>query len=1284
MKTRWKKSIIMLLFVAVLTSLFVVPAQAATTQMSYGYTLKCQYADRFQTFVSRATCTIQVPRGATKEEILKLIEDWVEDNVVIDQYDLHFGSLKDCVIRSESCWDPDYKDCVILYVGGGSVWAHNNRYLLTDPLSEDYPIPGTCMFDNAPYCAGDIQDSRVLNPFDESYRQDLIARGQKIAGLNITYAGRRYRLETSRSTIGSWGSAGDSRYFSTRYGINHYYVRDPIYSTVSYQLTGSVPPGIAAPASAPQADGEYTAINAAATAAGYDFSGWSTADTTVSGSGFTMPTHNVTFTGSYTPRTDTPYTVKFYVQNANDNGYTEQTADTVTSKGTTDTQIRAALDMAALDVKYPHCHLTDASKADTTVISGDGTAALSLYYDRQTSNVSYIYSGAVPAKAPSAPAAALQKYGASVSVAASPTLSGYDFSGWSSPDAIVANDYFTMPDGPVTLVGSWSPRTDTPYIVERYKQNADDDGYTLADTDHCIGTTDAVVTAPEKSYAGFTVTPGSMANASSMKIAGDGTTTVKLYYDRNINAVSYTYSSQTDVTPPSLPAVESYRYGQTVVLADNPALAGYDFGGWSASGITIANDRFTMPDGPVTLSGSWIPRTDTAYTIEYYQQNTDDNGYTLADTTNCTGTTGSVATLPGKGYPGFAVTTGSLAAAANVKIKSDGSSTVKLYYDRHVNTVTYGYSNGTDATPPALPETVTYRYGQTVSVDVGAPVLPGYDFSGWETMDAIVTDGQFTMPDAPVALIGAWTPRSDTPFTVEYYQQNATDDGYTLADTFHGEGYTGGGIPHKEFEGYTETPDSVTAEGIFKIKSDGTGILKLYFDRAICSVTYAYTGETDATPPALPETFTYRYGQTVSVDAGVPVLPGYEFSGWKTADVEVTDGQFSMPDKPVTFTGTWKARSDVAYTVEFYQQNIADDGYTLADTFHGEGTAGGNIPLKEFEGFLLTPDSVTAAGSFKIRSDGTATLKLYYDRERFTVTYAYAGRAARDSVPEDAPALPETTSYRYGQTVTLPAQPQSKSALRFLGWALDGTLTNVLDFVLEKDVTITGYWYTPASSGGDDNDKPAYSAVLIPDSAATDIVLRGDSSNRVTFLEPPEKDGCTFAGWATESGGDATYHAGDTITLTRNCVFYAVYYRQIAPYIIGFKDDTFRPCSNLTLKQGALMLNRLGVSTQITSPNLFFTRRVFLSLICTATGADIRSQDPVDLAAQRGWIVGFKDGTLRPDDYITRAQAATILDRVFRQENAQVKDGRSFADIPQSHWANEAISRASATSTIRV
>lgn len=737
---------------------------------------------------------------------------------------------------------------------------------------------------------------------------------------------------------------------------------------------------------------------------------------------------------------------------------------------------------------------------------------------------------------------------------------------------------------------------------------------------------------------------------------------------------------------------EFYKAGKSITVDNNPTVAGYNFSGWNTTDVAVSNGSFTMPSTDVTFTGAWTARPDTPYAVSFYLQNANDDGYTeqTGDTIAGKGTTDSqikaavdMAVLNAK-YPHYYLTDAS--KTDTTTIGGNGASVLKLYYDLDTANVSYVYSGTIPQKAPTVPAATVQRYGATVTT-AEAPQLPGYDFSGWTSEDADITSGTFTMSDQDMTISGSWTPRTDTPYTVEYYQKNVDDDGYTLTETEHCIGTTDtmAIVPEKTHSGFTMTPASVTAASSTNIDGDGSTVLKLYYDRNVNTVTYTYTGETDTTPPALPEAATYRYGQTVSVDAGVPVLPGYDFSGWKSANVEVTDGQFSMPDKPVTFTGTWKARSDVSYTVEFYQQNIEDDSYTLADTFTGEGTSGGNIPLKEFEGFLLTPDSVTAAGNFKIRSDGTAVLKLYYDRERFTVTYAYAGRSAGDTVPEDAPGLPTTASYRYGQTVTLPPQPQSKSAQRFLGWALDGTLTNALNFALEKDVAVTGYWYKPTySDGGGDNDKAAYSAVLIPDSAATDIVLLGDSNNRVRLLKPPEKDGCTFAGWATESGGDAAYHAGDTITLTRNCVFYAVYYRQIAPYIIGFTDNTFRPCSNLSLQQGALMLNRLGVSTQITNQNLYFTRRVFLSLICTATGAHIRSQDPMALAVEKGWIVGFTDGTLRPDDYITRAQAATILDRVFRQGDARVIDGKSFADIPQTHWANDAISRATATSTIRV
>ena len=83
-------------------------------------------------------------------------------------------------------------------------------------------------------------------------------------------------------------------------------------------------------------------------------------------------------------------------------------------------------------------------------------------------NVSYAYTGEVPAGAPDAPAAASHKQNSTVNVAAAPVLDGYTFSGWSTNDATVSGGSFKMPGKAVTLTGSWSPRSDLSYTVNYY------------------------------------------------------------------------------------------------------------------------------------------------------------------------------------------------------------------------------------------------------------------------------------------------------------------------------------------------------------------------------------------------------------------------------------------------------------------------------------------------------------------------------------------------------------------------------------------------------------------------------------------------------------------------------------------------------------------------------------------------------------------------------------------------------------------------------------------------
>ncbi|WP_218082395.1 S-layer homology domain-containing protein [Anthocerotibacter panamensis] len=63
----------------------------------------------------------------------------------------------------------------------------------------------------------------------------------------------------------------------------------------------------------------------------------------------------------------------------------------------------------------------------------------------------------------------------------------------------------------------------------------------------------------------------------------------------------------------------------------------------------------------------------------------------------------------------------------------------------------------------------------------------------------------------------------------------------------------------------------------------------------------------------------------------------------------------------------------------------------------------------------------------------------------------------------------------------------------------------------------------------------------------------------------------------------------------------------------------------------------------------------------------------------RNLLGGFPDGSFRPDQAVTRAQFATVVDKVFRNPSGT---GRSFNDVASSYWASPAIQRVSAANLV--
>ncbi|WP_214627249.1 cadherin-like beta sandwich domain-containing protein [Paenibacillus agaridevorans] len=63
-------------------------------------------------------------------------------------------------------------------------------------------------------------------------------------------------------------------------------------------------------------------------------------------------------------------------------------------------------------------------------------------------------------------------------------------------------------------------------------------------------------------------------------------------------------------------------------------------------------------------------------------------------------------------------------------------------------------------------------------------------------------------------------------------------------------------------------------------------------------------------------------------------------------------------------------------------------------------------------------------------------------------------------------------------------------------------------------------------------------------------------------------------------------------------------------------------------------------------------------------------------AEREGWLVGYTDGSFRPDAGVTRAEAVTVLNRVLGRPSL-TEDRLDWSDVPSSHWAADAIRSAS-------
>lgn len=183
---------------------------------------------------------------------------------------------------------------------------------------------------------------------------------------------------------------------------------------------------------------------------------------------------------------------------------------------------------------------------------------------------------------------------------------------------------------------------------------------------------------------------------------------------------------------------------------------------------------------------------------------------------------------------------------------------------------------------------------------------------------------------------------------------------------------------------------------------------------------------------------------TVSKGRNMPEPPpptklGYSFDGWyeEAECINKWDVASDVVVSDMTLYAKWIASGGIAYMVEHYLQDVSGDGYSKYETETWNGTTGTTATAnsKSYTGFTVNTAHASRVESGEVAADGTLILKLYYDRDVFTIHYI----EIENSVVSDL------TGVRYGATVAEPTAP-TRTGYEFGGWFKESSLVNAWSF----------------------------------------------------------------------------------------------------------------------------------------------------------------------------------------------------------------------------------------------
>ena len=281
---------------------------------------------------------------------------------------------------------------------------------------------------------------------------------------------------------------------------------------------------------------------------------------------------------------------------------------------------------------------------------------------------------------------------------------------------------------------------------------------------------------------------------------------------------------------------------------------------------------------------------------------------------------------------------------------------------QHTVIINYVFENGKQAAPSW---TATLAEGSSLEQTVTSPTVVGYEPDPATvnvTVNNITENKNYTVTYYP-ANVG---------FTVNHYLQNVADNNYTLDKKEHVDGFTEsevGGDLAETYPGFAALLYNTKA----KVAADGSTVVEIYYDRNYYLMSFKLEGGFGVEP------IYARFGAALEV--GTPTKPGYTFSGWEP-QVPAT-----MPVNGGTHTAKW-AKNNANYTVQYWQENADDDGYSYKESTTKSAPSGNAVSGtndKTYAGFTYNAEKTDK--DVIVKGDGSTVVNVYYKRNVYEVKF---------------------------------------------------------------------------------------------------------------------------------------------------------------------------------------------------------------------------------------------------------------------------------------------------------